>query len=513
MEAGHMKKSVLTSLVLVTVGIVFGALLVSNFSGGVDLGFAREGGDVKLGGPAPISNVSSGLRAMSDNFVEVARSVTPSVVAVNVTTSGKKSDRGMPRDFFHFFGPEFRSPEPQPEQGFGSGVILTPDGYIATNNHVVEDAEKGGIEVVMHDKIRYKAKLIGTDPSTDLAVIKIDAKNLPVAALGNSDKVQIGELVLAIGNPLGLTSTVTAGIVSATGRNINIIHDSYNIEDFIQTDAAINPGNSGGALVNMNGEVIGINTAIATTNQRYQGYGFAVPVNLLKTVASDLIKEGKVRRGYIGVIVGSVDQTMADAIGMKEAKGVLVQSTVKGGAGEESGIKDGDVILSVNGKEVNAANELQSYVATHHPGDVVTLQIYRDGKRLEKTVRLRAREEDREVVKASNTDEDTEEDHEAPTSKSIKFENLGMTVRPLSAEERKDLDVQSGVIVSDVRQYSEAYNRFLTKNTVILEADRKEVNSPEELKRIVEGHKPGDALLLRVKSDRGPVFLALQIPK
>jgi serine protease Do len=508
-----MKKSVLTSLVLVTVGIVFGALLVSNFSGGVDLGFARGGGDVKLGGPAPIPNQSPGLRGMSDNFVAVARSVTPSVVAVNVTTSGKKSDREMPRDFFHFFGPDFRSPEPQPEQGFGSGVILTSDGYIATNNHVVDDADKNGIEVVMHDKIRYKAKLIGTDPSTDLAVIKIDAKDLPVAALGNSDNVQIGELVLAIGNPLGLTSTVTAGIISAKGRNINIIRDSYNIEDFIQTDAAINPGNSGGALVNMNGEVIGINTAIATTNQRYQGYGFAVPVNLLKTVAADLIKAGKVHRGYIGVIVGSVDQTMADAIGMKEAKGVLVQSLVKGGAGEAAGVKDGDVILSIDGKEVNAANELQSYVATHHPGDEVTLKIYRDGKHLDKSVRLKEREEDRQVVKASDPTGNDDEERGEPATKSIKFENLGMSVRPLTAEERKDLDVQSGVMVADVKQYGEAYNRFISKNTVILEADRKEVSSPQDLKKIIESHKPGDSLLLRVKTDRGPAFLALQIPK
>ncbi len=191
----------------------------------------------------------------------------------------------MPRDFLHFFGPDFKMPEEEPSQGYGSGVIITPDGYIATNNHVVDDADKNGIEVVMHDKIRYKAKLIGTDPSTDLAVVKIEATGLPAAALGNSDNVQVGEWVLAIGNPLGLTSTVTAGIISAVGRSINIIQTQggYGIENFIQTDAAINPGNSGGALVNISGEVIGINSAIATTNARYQGYGFAVPVNLLKS--------------------------------------------------------------------------------------------------------------------------------------------------------------------------------------------------------------------------------------
>ncbi|HUI63741.1 MAG TPA: Do family serine endopeptidase [Bacteroidota bacterium] len=508
-----MKRSVLTSLVLVTVGIIFGAILVSNFNGSVDLGFARAGGDVKLGGPVPISSQSAGIKAISDNFIAVAKAVTPSVVAITVTTSGKKAEKNMPRDFFHFFGPDFKAPDQQPEQGFGSGVIITPDGYIVTNNHVVDDAEKDGIEVVMHDKIRFKARLVGTDPSTDLAVIKIEAKDLPAAALGNSDNVQVGELALAIGNPLGLTSTVTAGIISAKGRNINIIRDNYNIEDFIQTDAAINPGNSGGALVNMSGEVIGINTAIATTNARYQGYGFAVPVNLLKTVAADLIKEGKVRRGYIGVEIGLVDQTMANALGLNEAKGVLVQKTVSGGAGESAGVKDGDVILSVDGKEVNAPNELQSYIATHHPGDAVTLKIYRDGKTFEKQVTLRAREEDKAVAAATEPQKDDDEEAAPESPKAMKFDNLGMSVRSLTADEKKELEVDKGVMVTDVKPYGEAFNRFVGKNSVIVEADRKTVNSPSDFKKIVDARKPGDSLLLRVRNERGTAFVALQIPK
>jgi serine protease Do len=508
-----MKKTVLTSLVLVTVGIVFGAILVSNFSGGVDLGFARGGGDVKLGGPVPVTAQNSSLKAISDNFIAVAKAVRQSVVAINVTTTGRKSDKNtMPRDFFHFFGPDFKAPERQPEQGFGSGVIITADGYIATNNHVIDDADANGIEVVMHDKIRYKAKLVGADPSTDLAVIKIEARDLSAAALGNSDNVQVGEWSLAIGNPLGLTSTVTAGIISAKGRNINIIRDNYNIEDFIQTDAAINPGNSGGALVNMNGEVIGINTAIATTNARYQGYGFAVPVNLLKTVAADLIKEGRVRRGYIGVEISVVDQTMANALGMKEARGVMVQRVVKGGAGEDAGVRDGDVILSVDGKEVNASNELQSYIATHHPGDAVTLKIYRDGKIIEKSIRLKAREQDNVVVKASEPKSE-EDDATAEVPKVMKFEELGLSVRSLAPDEKKEMDVDNGVLVAEVKPYSEAFNRFITKNSVIVEADRKPVNSPADLKRAIEGRKAGESVLLRVKSDRGVSFVALQIPK
>jgi serine protease Do len=506
-----MKKTVLTSLVLVTVGILFGAILVSNFSGGVDLSFARSGGDVKLGGPTPVTAPNPGLKAISDNFVAVAKAVTPSVVTVTVTTTGKKTDR-MPHDFFHFFGPDSRTPEPQPEQGMGSGVIITADGYIVTNNHVVDDAEKDGIEVVMHDKLRYKARLIGTDPSTDLAVVKIDAKDLTPAALGNSDNVQVGEWALAIGNPLGLTSTVTAGIISAKGRSINIIRDNYNIEDFIQTDAAINPGNSGGALVNLSGELIGINTAIATTNARYQGYGFAVPVNILKTVAADLIKEGKVRRGYIGVMIGAVDQTMASALGMKDTKGVLVQSTVKGGAAEAAGLKEGDVILSVDGKEVNAGNELQSYIATHHPGDRVMLRVYRDGSIVEKPITLKAREEDKTVVTASEPMKE-EEESTVESPRVMKFDNLGLSVRSMTADEKKELEIDRGVIVADVKPYGEAFNRAIGKNMVIVEADRKQVSSPGELKKIIDGRKAGDSVLLRIKSERGTSFVAVQIPK
>lgn len=512
------KRSVVASLALITVGIIFGALLVSNFSGGVGSGFADNKGDIKLGGPPPVTNVGQDIKATSNAFVAIAKAVTPSVVFITVTSSGGKDrdNKSMPRDFFHFFGPDFGNPEPQPSQGAGSGVILTPDGYIVTNNHVVDDADKDGIEVGLNDKTRYKARLIGTDPTTDLAVIKIEAKNLPVAALGNSDNVQVGEWVLAIGNPLGLTSTVTAGIISAVGRgNIGVIRttDNYGIEDFIQTDAAINPGNSGGALVNLNGEVVGINSAIATTNQRYQGYGFAVPVNLLKTVVMDLIKEGKVRRGYIGVQISGIDQTTANALGLSKAQGVLVQSLVKGGAGEAAGLKERDVIFSVDGKEVNAANELQSYIATRHPGDAVTLKIFRDGKTIEKKVTLKARDEESVTVKASDKkvpDEDVDQD----VPKVTKFEGLGLSVRQLTPEEKKKESLEGGAVVTEVKQYSEAFNRGIPQNAVIVEADRKEVKSPGDLKRIVDGRKPGDSLLLRLKRpDGSTAYIAVQLPK
>ena len=511
------KKAVLTALGLITLGIVIGALLVANIGNGVDSGFALGSDDLKLGGATPIQQQNPSVKALSDNFSAVAKAVTPCVVAINVTTSGKPEQQAAPRDFFHFWGPEFKMPEQGPQRGEGSGVIITTDGYIATNNHVVAEADKDGIEVVLFDKVRYKAKLVGVDPTTDLAVVKIDAKNLIPAALGNSDVVQVGEWVLAIGNPLELEFTVTAGIISARGRNINMIREgegrtNYGIEDFLQTDAAINPGNSGGALVNMNGEVIGINTAIATTNARYQGYGFAVPVNLLRRVAADLIKHGEVRRGYIGVTISTVDQRMADALGLKEAKGVFVQGTVKGGAGENAGLKERDVILTIDGRELGASNELQSYVATKRIGEEVLLKVFRDGKIIEKRVTLKAR--DTAPVKARN--EAAEGDAESTTTagKSVSLEKLGMSVRALSSDEKNEREVDYGVLVASVKPYSEAFNRGISQDMVILEADKKKLDGPADLKKIVDGHKPGDSILMRVKVDQGmTTFVAVQIPQ
>jgi serine protease Do len=504
-----LKKPVVASLVLITIGIIVGSLIVANFSGGVSPGWAGSG-EVLLGGPVSATLVQTDLQSLNSAFIEVSKAATPAVVAITVTTRSSGGDREMPRDFFHFFGPDFRMPDPGPSQGAGSGVIISSEGYIATNNHVVSEAAEEGIEVVLSDKSRYKAKLVGTDPTTDLAVIKIESGNLPVAALGNSDDVQVGEWVLAIGNPLGLTSTVTAGIVSALGRNIRIIEDSYGIEDFIQTDAAINPGNSGGALVNMRGEVIGINTAIATTNARYQGYGFAVPVNLLKTVAADLIKEGRVRRGYIGVSIQAVDQTMASAVGLEKARGVFVQSLVEGGAGEEAGLKAADVILTVDDVEVNQPNQLQRYIATRHPGDVVRLKVFRDGKTIEKRVTLKAREEDASVVRATNRSDSEERDRKSPSS--VEFESLGFTVRDMTQAEKKTYGTEGGVIVSDVRQYGEAFNRQVGPDDAIVEVDRKPVKSTSDVRGIIESKHAGDSVLFRMKrTDGSTYYAALQI--
>jgi serine protease Do len=320
--------------------------------------------------------------------------------------------------------------------------------------------------------------------------------------------------VVAIGNPLGLNSTVTAGIVSAIGRSqIGVIRDNegYAIENFIQTDAAINPGNSGGPLVDLNGEVIGLNTAIATTNARYQGYGFAIPINLAKSVAADLIKYGEVRRGYIGVRITGVDEVTAKSIGMEGAKGVMVQSLETGGAGETAGLEPGDVILSVDGKKVNAANELQSLIARKHPGDKVVLQVFRDKRAAEKTVTLKSRTVTARTVADTET---RNEDSRKPEKKdtAVDLGKLGMKIAPLTAKEKEAHDVDHGVKVSGIERHTEAFDRGLREGDVITEADQKAIHSPADFTAILEGRRKGDAILLRVVRATGAAFVAIEIP-
>lgn len=506
------RKSVLAAVFLISIGIIFGVVLVSSFKGSVEYGFAGDK-EIKLGAPAPLKGQSFDAKTASKAFIEVAKAVTPTVVYITVKTRVRGGTDEF-RDFFRFFGPEFRGREHPPVVGAGSGVIVHPRGYIITNNHVVEGADSDGIEVVLNDKRRFKASVVGRDPTTDLAVIKIDASDLPTASLGDSDGLEVGEWVVAVGNPLGLESTVTAGIVSAIGRGgVGVIRDSYGIESFIQTDAAINPGNSGGPLVNLNGEVIGINSAIATTNARFQGYGFAIPINLARTVADDLIRFGKIRRGYIGVQIQTVDETMAKALGLEKVQGVIVQGVVEDGAAKQAGIKEGDVILAVDGRKVNAANELQTFIARKQPGDVVTLRIVRDGKQIDKKVTLRARADEGTATPTTDA-RPKESEPERETPKSITFDKLGFTVRGLSSEEKKGLEVDKGVLITDVQPYSEAHNRGLGRNDVILEVDRKEITTVKDLQDVLEKRKPGDSLLLRVRKSGGATaFLAVQMPQ
>jgi serine protease Do len=496
------KRTILGAALLVAVGIVFGAMLTMSFNEvGRSFGFQFKGEKVKLGGPTPITKVDLNLLATQNAFVAVSKAVIPTVVSVTVTTMPKRSFQ-----FFHNF--QFNFPEPQPEKGMGSGVIVTSDGYIITNNHVVEDAEKNGIKVRLYDNREFVGKVVGTDPTTDVAVIKIDARDLPAAALGNSDSVEVGQWVLAIGNPLRLTSTVTAGIVSAIGRNIDVSASNYGISNFIQTDAAINPGNSGGALVNIRGEVIGINTAIATSTGFNQGYGFAIPINLAKKMAEDIIEYGRVKRPWLGIQMKSqMDETDARALGLAKPSGVLVNDVMHGTPAERAGIKSGDVIMAVNGKEVNAANEIQTIIAEHKPGDVVEIKIYRDGKTIVKSVTL---SELPQQNIASNTESpDDEDDQETPdNSGQINITKLGIVVQPIDNKTKSRTNIQSGVVVTKVLPNGPAADRSLLKDDIITEVDHEKISSPKDLIDVLKNKRAGDAVMLRVLTKNGDSYVS-----
>jgi Do/DeqQ family serine protease len=300
----------------------------------------------------------------------------------------------------HFFGIPYGQSNEYPVQAAGSGVIIAPDGYIITNNHVVEDAEK--ITVTLNDKREFNATLVGTDAEADLALIKIEESQLPYLSFGNSDKVRIGEWVLAVGNPFNLTSTVTAGIVSAKARNLNIMDGSSNIESFIQTDAAVNQGNSGGALVNAHGELIGINTAIASGTGYYTGYSFAIPSNIARKVASDLKTYGVVQRAYLGVSIMDITPQKAEELNLKSLDGVIVGLVDANGAAYQSGLEEGDVILAINDTKTNSASELREVLMQHSPGETVKVKVLHKGQEYVKNLRLLNRQGNTDIVEQSN---------------------------------------------------------------------------------------------------------------
>ena len=378
----------------------------------------------------------------SFDFTGVSEIANPAVVHIKSTISGVNAmgegnrQQQMPMDPFEFFrgGPGMEFQQQGPRQASGSGVILSDDGFIVTNNHVIDGATK--IEVVLNDKRTYVAELVGTDPNTDIALLRIGEKGLPFLKLGNSDQVKVGQWVVAVGNPFNLNSTVTLGIVSAMGRNIDLLRskgNKYAIENFIQTDAAINPGNSGGALVNTAGELVGINTAIASETGSYAGYGFAVPVNLVKKVVNDIMKYGKVQRALLGVSIQEISQELADAQGLKDLKGVYVAEVVENGAGEKAGIKKGDVILKVAGIEVNTSSRLQEEVGKYRPGDKVVIAVRRKSAVMD--------------IEATLLDADGKAKLEVAENEVIDA-YLGMKMDNITREEKLALGVKSGVKVT-----------------------------------------------------------------
>jgi len=495
------KKRLIGSAALIFIGVLFGAILVSGF-GWIKPSLA----DIMIGAKnPPVTDVD--YMSFSKPFMEVAEKVTPSIVQINVKSKVETPNKD---DFFFFF--PFRDQMPQEQLGSGSGVIISEDGYIITNNHVVANAEQ--VTVILHDNRKVDGKVIGTDPLTDLAVIKIEEDNLPVAYLGNSDEAKVGQWVMAIGNPLSLNSTVTAGIISAKSRSINILtrdQGSKAIEDFIQTDAAINPGNSGGALVDLSGAVIGINTAIAASGTgSYIGYGFAIPINIAKTVSKELILNGKVNRGYIGVTITAVDPSTSKAVGLKEATGVMVQGLLENGAAEKAGIKEGDIILKIDGREVSQPNHLQSYVATKTSGTSVTLTIWREGKEIEKSVTLKSSDDDNkaELVK----DNSSKEKSKKGSSSTLTFDSIGMTVKDMSDDEKESYKVDNGILITDVKTMSKAYDQNMSKGFVITQVDKKKIDSVDEFDEVMKSKK-GKAILVKVVDRQGTSRLVgLEIP-
>ncbi|HOY97412.1 MAG TPA: trypsin-like peptidase domain-containing protein, partial [Catalimonadaceae bacterium] len=342
--------------------------------------------------------------------------------------------------------------------------------------------------VSLSDKRTYKAKVIGTDPSTDLAVIQIKENNLPVLAFGNSDAAKVGSWVLAVGSPFNLTSTVTAGVISAKARNISILREKSNVavESFIQTDAAINPGNSGGALVNLNGDLIGINTAIASPTGSYSGYGFAVPVNLVTKVVEDIIKFGSVQRGFLGIVIRDLDGTLAKKKDLNISEGVLVDSVNKESAAKDAGVLKGDVIVKVGGKDVNSVAELQEQIARHRPGDKVSLTLNREGKEMVVTTVLKNKEGKSEVVKSER--------------KEI-FEVLGAEFTDLTVKEKKAAKVESGVKVNKIFSGGKIRTQTDMKDGfIITKVDKQTVGSAKELAALLE-KKSGGVMIEGVYED------------
>lgn len=430
--------------------------------------------------------------ATSQVFTQIAKTVIPTVVSINsimiIRTSELWKNQFDDKELREFFGEKyFNFPVPREfrQRGSGSGIIVNKNGHILTNMHVVEKAEI--INVTLADNRTFEATLIGVDPLTELAVIKIEGNKLPVAELGDSDSVQIGEWVLAVGNPLELRSTVTAGIISAIGRDINIIADNYGVENFIQTDATINPGNSGGALVNLKGQVIGINTAIATQTGYSQSYGFAIPINLTKGIMNDLIGKGYVVRSYLGVSMQDVNEKIARALGLKRPSGVFIDHVAEDSPAQLFGMREKDVLIKIDNQIVDKGNIVQSIIAQKQPGDEVSLTIIRKNRLLKIPVILGERQGSRIKPTSKNHDK--------------KFQNLGLEVESVSRRvaEELDLKMDQGVLVAGVEQFSPAFDAGIQVNDVILEIDDKLITSVNAFENIISELQNGQVYIFRMK--------------
>ncbi len=494
------KKFYLSAAFILVVGIFVGLVLSSR---------------VGVINPLPAKSLISSksielLTQLSEAQSEVAAVATPSIVNIS-TTRVIKGGEEAPFDFFddpffrRFFGDQFQRPNPNApkehkEQSLGSGVIVSEDGYIVTNNHVIEKAQE--IKVLLLNKKDYKARLIGADPKTDIAVIKIEAKGLPAVPWGDSNKLKVGEIVFAIGNPFGLNQTVTMGVISAVGRaNVGIA----DYEDFIQTDAAINPGNSGGALINARGELIGINTAILSRTGGYQGIGFAVPSSMARQVMDSLVKYKKVVRGWIGVSIQEVTSDLAEEFGVKDLKGALVSGVIKGGPAEKAGIKQGDVILQYNGKVVEDTGHLRNMVSQTPIGTTVKVRLLRQKKEIDADVVIA--ELPRKMTESSPRN------REEPGTEEESMALTGLVVRELTPEIARRLGIdetEKGVVVIKVDTESRVYEAGIRPGDIILQVNQKNVRTLDDYKKSASKIKAKDRALLLIRRNGEDLFVTIK---
>lgn len=405
------------------------------------------------------------------DFVDAAEASVNAVVHIKTTIVQKSASYN---DFFgafleHLYGIPGQS-QSNTMVAYGSGVVLSPDGYIVTNNHVVEGADE--VEVTFNNKVVRQANIVGTDPASDLALIKVDGADFDYLTFGDSDKVKVGEWVLAVGNPFNLTSTVTAGIVSAKARNIGILGEGSNVESFIQTDAAVNRGNSGGALVNTRGELIGINAAIASHTGSYEGYSFAIPSNIVRKVVDDLLMYGETQRAYIGIYPQEMDADKADKAGMKDIKGVYVADIIENGAAEKAGIKPGDVMTRINATEINTTTQLLEVVRQYRPGDEVEVEVIRNGNARTFNVGLLNESGSTEVVKKGE---------------SFYNATFGVVLQPVSKQEMKSLHINNGLKIIEIRQG--AFQDARVEGFIITSVNGKAVSSKKDLESAIASNR------------------------
>ncbi len=442
-------------------------------------------------------------------FSSVVKKAGPAVVYIGVekTAKGFGGQGQDPSDLFNdpffqrFFGPQFQHPKQPPrefkQRGAGSGFIISSDGLILTNNHVVENADT--IKVRLADEREFTAEVIGTDPQSDVALIKIDGKNLPTLPLGDSDKLEVGEWVIAIGSPFELSQTVTVGVVSAKGRSSIGIND---YENFIQTDAAINPGNSGGPLLNIHGEAVGINTAIFSRSGGYMGIGFAIPVNMAKNIQQQLQNEGKVTRGWLGVVIQDINEDLARSFDLEKVEGILVAEVAEDSPAQKAALKQGDVILSLNGTQLNDVADLRNRIAMIQPDSKVTLQIIRDGRK--KSIDVVIGEQPSDFSR-------TTKGHEGPTSGSL-LENMGLSLQELTPEfaDRFGYKKDQGVLIAQVAQDSPAARVGLQPGQLIEEVNKVRVHNLAELKKALKQAKHPKQILLRVRAGEFSQYVVLR---